>query len=301
MDHGRIVRLLKLMQLLCSNVDYTIEELSDKLKISKRSIFRYLDSLRLAGFAVIKKGRNVHKLLEMPVNKIPLSKLIHITDEEAHILHNLLGSLTCDSQVIINLEEKLSALFKATSITEIIGNRVAAENIMILREAIDDRKQVKLVRYESGNTMTISDRIVEPIRFSTNYTDIYAYEVTSGIIKTFKILRIGEVEILNRYWEFEKDHCDIDVDCFRMAGKQNIPVTLKMSLKAKNLLIEEYPLSSQHLSFEKDCWWLRTTVKDLSGVGRFYLGLSDQIQIVESPELEDHIRNHIRKNLAKYI
>jgi predicted DNA-binding transcriptional regulator YafY len=40
MDHGRILRLLDLMKLLSSNVDYTIKELMDRLDISRRSIFR---------------------------------------------------------------------------------------------------------------------------------------------------------------------------------------------------------------------------------------------------------------------
>lgn len=98
-------------------------------------------------------------------------------------------------------------------------------------------------------------------------------------------------------WENERHHEDITQDCFRMSGKKSIPVTLKMTLKAKNLLIEEYPLASRDLTFENGYWWLRTKVKDLAGVRRFYLGLSDQIQIADSTELEDYIRKHIQKHL----
>ncbi len=243
MDHGRIDRLLNLMWLLSSNVDYTIPELSERLDISKRSIFRYLDSFRKAHFAVIKKSPNTHKLLRMPVRRIDLSELVHISEEEAHILHALLAALSGDSQVLINLEQKISALFDATSVTEIIGNRRAAEHIMRLKEAMDEKMQVKLRNYESGNTESVSDRIIEPIRFSSNYTDVYAYETSSGQIKTFKIARIGSVEVLMRDWQYEDKHEVIEPDCFRMNGKQSFNVTLRMTLKAKNLLIEEYPLS----------------------------------------------------------
>ena len=190
MDHGRIVRLLKLMELLTSNVDYTIQELMERLETSRRSIFRYLDSFKSAGFTMKKKGNNIHKLLTHSCHKIELSQLIHLSEEEAYLLHNLLGALTTDCQVAINLEKKLTALFDATSVTEIIGNKVIGENIMRLRQAIDEKKQVTLVRYESGNTMSITDRLVEPIRFSTNYADVYAYEVSTGITKVFKISSI---------------------------------------------------------------------------------------------------------------
>lgn len=238
-----------------------------------------------------KKGTSVHKLLTNSCHKIELSQLIHLSDEEAYLLHNLLGALTSDCQVAINLEKKLTALFDATSVTEIIGNKVAGENIMRLRQAIDEKKQVTLVGYESGNTMSISDRLVEPIRFSTNYTDVYAYEVATGITKVFKISRISQVEVSLTDWQHEDKHVKVETDCFRMAGKEDIPVTLKMTLKAKNLLIEEYPLSSKYISYDGYTWWFKGNVKDLHGVGRFVIGLADQIKIIDSPELSNYLMN----------
>ena len=297
MDHGRILRLLDLMKLLSSNVDYTIQELMDRLEISRRSIFRYLETLRTAGFAVQKKGTNIHKLLSKKDDNIDLARLIHFSDEEAYLLHNLLGALSSDCQVIINLEEKLTALFDATSVTEIIGNKVKGENIMRLRQAIDEKKQVILVDYESGNTMKISDRLVEPIKFSTNYADIYAYEVATGITKVFKITRIGHVDISLIDWQHEDKHANIEADCFRMTGKEDIPVTLKMTLKAKNLLIEEYPLSAKYVSFDGEWWWFRANVKDLAGVGRFILGLADQIKIIDTRVLYDYIKSFALKHI----
>ena len=297
MDHGRIVRLLKLMELLSSNVDYTIQELMDRLETSRRSVFRYIDSLKVAGFTMKKKGTSVHKLLTNSCHKIELSQLIHLSDEEAYLLHNLIGALTSDCQVAINLEKKLTALFDATSVTEIIGNKVTGENIMRLRQAMDEKKQVTLIGYESGNTMSISDRLVEPIRFSTNYTDVYAYEVATGITKVFKISRISQVEVSLTDWQHEDKHEIIETDCFRMAGKEDIPVTLKMTLKAKNLLIEEYPLSSKYISYDGQSWWFKGNVKDLAGVGRFMIGLADQVQIIEGQRLIEYKNNFVSKFL----
>ena len=297
MDHGRILRLLNLMKLLSSNVDYTIRELMDRLAISRRSIFRYLDTLRIAGFAVAKKGSNIHKLLSMPKEGINLSNLIHFSEEEAYLLHNLIGALTSDCQVAINLENKLAAMFDATSVTEIIGNKITGENIMRLRQAIDEKKQVTLVRYESGNTMSISDRLVEPIKFSSNYRDVYAYEVSTGMTKVFKISRIGLVDVSLADWQHEDKHEKIETDCFRMTGKEDIPVTLKMTLKAKNLLIEEYPLASKYVSYDGQSWWFKGNVKDLAGVGRFVIGLADQMDIIDSPALVNYLKIFTERNL----
>lgn len=285
------------MGLLSSNVDYTIPELMERLETSRRSIFRYLESFKVAGFTMKKKGANVHKLLTNSCHKIDLSQLIHLSDEEAYLLHNLMGALSSDCQVIINLEHKLAALFDATSVTEIIGNKVTGENIMRLRQAIDEKKQVTLIRYESGNTMSISNRLVEPIKFSSNYRDVHAYEVSSGITKVFKISRISQVEVSLADWKNEDKHEKIETDCFRMAGKEDIPVTLKMTLKAKNLLIEEYPLASKYVSYDGQSWWFKGNVKDLAGVGRFVIGLADQMDIIDSPALVNYLKIFTERNL----
>lgn len=289
------------MLMLSSNVDYTTPELADLLEITERSIYRYIRSFKDNGFVLEKRNPNIHKLLKMPLDEIKLDELIQISSEEAFILHTLLLSITGGSQIHINLEHKLAALFDATSITEIIGKKTAAENVRILKKAIDEKECVELIDYESGHTMKVSDRIVEPYGFSTNYADVYAYEPASGICKTFKITRIGWVRPVGAEWEFEEKHEVIDPDCFRMNGKESIPVTLRMTLMAKNLLIEEYPLSMRYISYKDGYWLLNTVVKDLAGVGRFYLGLSDQIEIIDSPKLESYIKRRVRKDLAKFI
>lgn len=287
--------------MLSSNVDYTTNELASNLEITERSAFRYIRTFKDSGFTIQKRGCNVHKLMKLPVRQIKLSELIHLSPEEAHILHTLLMSISGDSQVLVNLEKKLTALFDATSVTEIIGNKTAAENLMRLREAMDDKTQVMLKDYESGNTMTVSDRLVEPYGFSTNYCDVYAFEIATGLNKTFKVSRIGYVMPQQTDWEHEDQHEVIEPDCFRMNGKENIPVTLKMTMKAKNLLVEEFPLASRDISFENGSWWLRTTVKDLAGVGRFVIGLADQIEAIYSKKLIEYILEFQNKHINSIL
>lgn len=40
------------MQFFSSNIRYMLDELSDKLGITKRSLFRYIDTFKNAGFVV---------------------------------------------------------------------------------------------------------------------------------------------------------------------------------------------------------------------------------------------------------
>ena len=43
------------MKLLSGNVNYSVPELSDKLGMSVRTIYRYIDTFKAAGFAVAKR------------------------------------------------------------------------------------------------------------------------------------------------------------------------------------------------------------------------------------------------------
>lgn len=54
MDQPKIERMLRLMRLLASNTNYTIDELAEKLDMSYRTIYRYIDTFKSSGFAVSK-------------------------------------------------------------------------------------------------------------------------------------------------------------------------------------------------------------------------------------------------------
>ena len=68
---------------------------------------------------------------------------------------------------------------------------------------------------------------------------------------------------------------------------------------AKNLLIEEYPMAEQDLRKEDDKWILETMVSGMEGVGRFVIGLLNDIKVIESQELDNYISDYISKYLNR--
>ena len=63
MEHASIYRIFRMLEMLGSNVDYTTPELTERLDVCERSTFRYIETLKLAGCTIIKKGKNIHKLV----------------------------------------------------------------------------------------------------------------------------------------------------------------------------------------------------------------------------------------------
>ena len=69
-----------------------------------------------------------------------------------------------------------------------------------------------------------------------------------------------------------------------------------------NLLVEEFPLAAPQLrKLPGNQWLLDTDVCSPEGVGRFVMGLPEDIEIINSPELRDYIVNNLVKMKNKYF
>lgn len=295
MDQPKIERVLRLMKLMTGHINYTVEELADKLYTSPRSIYRYIDTFKDAGFVVQKLEGGVYKLGKESRYFKEISQLIHFTDEEAHIVNQLIESLDNTNMLKQNLRKKLSSVYHCTSLADSVVKGKNATNVNALIEAIEEQKQVVLTHYASSHTGVVRDRRVEPFGFTTNYVQVWCYDIEDGKTKLFNTARIGSVELLDEGWQYADQHEEVHIDLFRISGSTLTKVELEMGLLARNLLVEEYPLAERDLIPLGDGRWrLVTEVCGYAGIGRFVMGLLEDIRIVNSPEFEEYIRQKIR-------
>ena len=297
MDQPKIERMLRLMKMMSGNTNYTIDELADKLGMSYRSVYRYIDTFKASGFVIEKLQKNVYKVGKMPRSHVDMSKLIYFSEEEAYLVNSMINGLHPTNQLKADLKKKLSAIYSCTSIANYVHSEDTISNIQELENAIRDKKKVILKSYESANSHEVSDRFIEPFEFTTNCIDIWGYDLEKQECRVFKISRIKSVVILNDAWTNEDKHQKSKTDCFRMSGYEQTPVKLELSLMAKNLLLEEYPLAQKDLKEDNGKWILETMVSNMAGVGRFVIGLADEVQIIDSPALKGYIKTFVEKYL----
>lgn len=290
MDQPKIERLLRLMKLMTGNLNYTVEDLAERLDTSYRSIYRYIETFKNAGFVVHKLDGGVYRLgKDSPYFK-DISQLVHFTDEEAYIVNQLIEGLDDTNMLKQNLRKKLTTVYNCTSLANSIVKGKNATNVNMLIEAMEKGKQVVLCDYASSHTGMVRNRIVEPFGFTTNYVQVWCFEPESGMNKLFKTARIGSVKLLDTDWAFGEQHKKGYLDIFRMTGFEQHRVRLELGMMARNLIIEEYPLSERDLRpLDENHWLLDTLVCNYRGVARFVMGLLDDIRIVDTPELETYI------------
>ena len=314
MDQPKIERMLRLMKLMSGSVDYSVDELAARLGMSWRTIYRYIDTFKDAGFAVSRLLGGVFKLGKLPAKAPDFERLIYFSEEEAYLVNSLLDRLDRGNALKANLKSKLAVIYQSTSIADFVDRRFMSANVEALSEAVKLERKAVLKSYESGHSHTVRDRLVEPFGFTTDFSDVWAYDLEDGRNKVFRISRIAEVEVLDEGWTCGEAHRMQKVDIFRMSGEEGKRVRLLLSVLAKNLLVEEYPLAEKFLSpFTGDAtalppawkggetWLLDVEVYNYAGVCRFCAGLGGEVQPFESPELVEYMREYVRKELSEYF
>ena len=298
MEQPRVERTLRLMRLMSGNAYLTVEQLAKRLDTSTRSIYRYIDTFKTCGFAVEKIDDSIYRLISMPSGYKDLQKLVYFSEEEAMVLTYLIESLDETNSLKSSLYKKLCAVFDTKSIKEHSGTSKNAANVQALGNAMKDRKTVILKDYSSSSSGTVRDRVVEPFEFTNNHIDIWAYDCEKKDVRLFKIARIGWVDILPIDWQHEDEHDKGYLDAFRMQGKAQTHVRLEMTLRARNLLCEEFPLAIPDVTEKDGKYILDTKVSKMEGVGRFVIGLMGDIRVLDSPELVAYINDYIRINMS---
>lgn len=298
MEQARIERTLRLMRLMSGNVYLTVGQLAKRLDTSTRSIYRYIDTFKDCGYAVEKVGDSMYRLVSMPTGYKDLKKLVYFSEEEARVLTNLIENLDETNTLKSSLYKKLCAVCDTKALQEYSGTSKNATNVQALGNARSDHKKVILRDYASASSGTIRDRIVEPFEFTNNHIDIWCYDCEKHDVRLFKIARIGWVDILPEEWENEEKHVKGYLDAFRMQGKTQTHVRLEMTLRAKNLLCEEFPLVEPDITEKDGKYILDTKVSKMEGVGRFVIGLMGDIVILDSLELKKYVHEYVQKNMT---
>lgn len=294
-DQAKMERLLRLLMMLSSGVKHTRQEIQSRTNISERSFYRYLNTIENAGF--ILDRTDGHYSLQDNETLQSLNKLLHFSEEEAFVFYQTLDNLNVPDTRKEPLLRKLNALYDFKALAN-ARQKNLFEIIQKLNDAIQQKKQALLTSYRSSNSSTIRNRIIEPIEFTSGYYDIKCIDTEDGKCKQFKIERIGLVTILTHAckncYEPEKEF----YDAFRISAPRPMAtVKAELSIRAYNLLIEEFPSAANHiLPLDDNIYFLEIPIASFDGIGRFILGLPGEIHVLEPQELIGHLLNKVKAN-----
>ncbi|HAJ80238.1 MAG TPA: hypothetical protein DCO75_10765 [Fibrobacteres bacterium] len=302
MKQSKTETILRMLVLLSGESRHTIPELARRFSCSERTVYRDLETIENAGF-VIDRNQGVCMLDLCRAETERLNCLFHFSDEEAYIFYRALERIKGGTYANDGLVRKLDTLYDFCALSS-LSKKAEMETIHILDDAMNSKKQVNLHSYRSSNGETIANRIVEPFDFLPEYSAVWCFDLQDKICKQFKISRIGRVSLLSSDWKNKPLHRAPFTDAFRMSAPAPLgKIEVELTLKATNLLREEYPLAEEYLrdldvSRKKGAtlrYKLIIPVADYHGIGRFVLGLPGEVNVLGPTGFKSFLREAQKK------
>ena len=289
-------KVLKLILRLLDTTDHSVDWICEQVDVSRRTVYYLLEFLRSNGFIVFKQRGCYHLDRRSPFIS-EIVKSVQFTDNELLTIWNLLGIVGTGNETVNALRRKLDAAYDFSVVSNSPEARKKANIVKKLEAAIDRKRMVRLLDYSSPHSHTVKDRIVEPYLLMNSNRDVRCHELSSGINKTFKLARMSDVEILDTPWIHEDKHRQMFTDVFMFSGEEHHHVQLRLGQLSRNLFVEEYPHGARSVQpdpLHPDHWILNLEVCDYRGIGRFVLGLYDDIEIPYDDNFREYVRMMIR-------
>ena len=274
-NQHRILRVFKLITLLKTYPAKTIRRLSQSLEVSERSTYRYLDLLAELGFEVTK---DMHNKFSLGGDQI----VDPFTKEEAQLIHEVLSVSVKNNPLVASIKAKLPSMEVSNILSNNIVSGHLAKLVAQINESIASQHQLRLLKYQSASSESITDRLVEPIGFTSNYQYLCAFEVESKQNKYFKIERMGSIEVLADSFQFTSMHKLLNPDVFGFnEGVESFPIHLRLSMRAQLWLRDDYPDTVKYLTEQADgSWHLDVTVHSMDPVHRIIRSMPGEVTLV---------------------
>ena len=297
----QINRLLEIVYILLNQKAVTAKELARQFGVSRRTIYRDIDALSLAGIPVYAekgKGGGIRVLPEYVLSKSLLNE-----QEQQEILSALQMFAGVDSAEAGQALKKLSALFKksAADWLQVDFSEWSSAGSAIFnsfKSAILERRIAEFDYYGSSGEKT--HRCIEPLQlwFKSRAWYIISFCLTRQDLRTFKLARVKNLKITNKHFQVR------DLPAIRQdteADKQKKITTLKLKIDPEMTYrvfdeFDEDMIKKQDdgscivsVSWPLDFW-----------VYAFILSFGEYIEVLEPKYLRKTIKNIAEKIEKKY-
>lgn len=248
----KVERLIAIIMLLLERETVSTSELSEKLEVSRRTIFRDIDTLNVAGMPIMVTRGAMGGVSLMKSYKVD-KKLFTPKD-----VQSLISSLQSYNQLLEN-KEITNTLAKLQSMTE--DNDLLKQNINHQKFSIDlelnegnrslrsllkitetamNEKRYLLFNYIDKNGESTT-RKVEPYKvvFKESRWYLQAFSVERNNYRIFKLARMSEMR-LDKETFTPREFVSLPMDDSGWMTKEVVPVIIKIDRSLKDKVIERF-------------------------------------------------------------
>ncbi|WP_315081745.1 YafY family protein [uncultured Clostridium sp.] len=304
----KIDRLLGILNILVNTERITIKDLAERFEVSKRTIFRDLDTLNKSGIPIITYsgiGGGVSVVEGYKYKKSIFSK-----NDIKNIFTALSGLMSINrNNDLINLMAKIIPEETKTMFSESdylidlsswFQDSITQKKVTDLHEAIENHNCI-CIEYISKSSRKM--RIIHPYKlvFKQSYWYLYGLCEEKNEFRLFKINRIASYKILNKNFNcklIEKIDFrnDFGADLF-----QNEDLETLYSVKLEYHIINEFALTNKidakffQRKSNEEKGNIIFQVSDLDWIADLVIGMQDKVKVISPLKLKEKVRLRIKK------
>jgi predicted DNA-binding transcriptional regulator YafY len=293
-NQHRIFRVFQLLSSLRSQPPKDTRYLCQLLGTSERTIYRYFDLLKKAGFDVRVDSEGRYAIMGSD-----LAPYLMLSDEEASYLAQVLAQSPAGDPMSETIRTKLGLIGKTASAAEWIHQGKISRFIQLLTTAMTEKRQVMLKLYHSANSGTISNRLVEPVAFTDHYQSISAYEPSTRTNKYFNLERMEDIEILDAPQCNESAHIFRRPDVFGFAiTKPTKIIHISLELAPFLYLRRHFPMARPFIveSNVEGRYELQTTVGSYVAPAGLFRLFPNQVHAIG----DAGFRRYLKRDMSKW-
>jgi proteasome accessory factor B len=318
----RIHRLLRLIELLQSGRVHNATQLAEQCGVSRRTIFRDLNTIQDSGIPVRYDEARQGYSLPTPRFLPPAD----FTLDEALALLVLCGELANGAQSIPFLRSARAAALKLMSslpahlqeyvgrLTESVAIRLDPHNPLagsqqhfeLLIRAQTERRPVRILYASLAEQKEIST-LLNPYRVLFNRRSWYVIGRSSlhRAVRTFNIGRVRKAELIEGHYRipprFSLEHHLGDAwNLIREPGKRRDVVVRFQPKVATNVAEVQWHKTQRIVHHDDGTIDFHVTVDGLGEIVWWILGYGDQAEVLKPPELRDEIQRRIESMRRTY-
>jgi predicted DNA-binding transcriptional regulator YafY len=283
-------RLTQLLHILRRGIRLTVRTLAQQLGLTPRTVYSYLDQLRLEGYAIEQDAAHRYFLALSPTeDNVRLTLNRRQAAWLLDMLPNLPGSASTDGEIGFALAQSLSLPHSGNQqwyhhLSEVMDG---------LHHGLAAKQRIILHDYHSGHGQTVRDRRVEPLLLNPSATVLVCYELDDQQVKNFLVSRIRRVTLLNVPIGYQGEVPVVDF--FGYSGSTTYPVSLALDIYAYNHLIEGYHDVASYVRPDRSDpdfpYRFDINCRHLEGIGRYVLSMPGHLQILAPQELRAYVQD----------
>ena len=295
----QVSRLFALVYALLEKGTLTASELSERLQVSVRTVYRDAEALSMAGIPIyMSRGRGGGIAL---LPGFSLDKAVLTEQEKTEVLSSLYALKKVVPDTSESALKKLGMLFNKPEADWLevdfsawnapLGER---ERFAFLKSAVLNRRVVSFL-YASNKGETL-ERVVEPLKLCFRAQAWYLYGFCRARLacRFFKLRRMRELTVLDE--RFVRD-CESSVQRKEYAPDELVDVKLKLDAQAASRVLEEF--ETVHKT-EDGGFLVCLVMPQGEPLFQYVLSFGEQCEVVSPPQVRNEVARRLKKMLERY-